>query len=65
MKQRVRTTAGTVHAHTIGRTYRQHGMTCTNLAGEVIGRTDCGSQTSDAATLTDEPLTCAKCAERA
>lgn len=62
--QNVRTAAGLVHVHTIGRTFKQYGATCRNAAGSSIGRADCGSQTSSAAVVTDEPATCSKCIAR-
>lgn len=57
----VRTATGTVHSLTVGRTYKQYGVTCTNKATSQIGRADCGAQTSSAASLTDEPVNCGKC----
>lgn len=59
----VRTAAGVVHTITVGRTYKQHGMTARNTEGP-IGRADCGSQTSSAATVTDEAANCPKCLAR-
>lgn len=64
-KQNVRTGSGTIHALTIGRTYVLYGRPETNVAGSVMGAADCGARTSAAATITDDPVTCAKCAARA
>lgn len=60
---KVRTATGTVHAFTIGRTYYSRGETMTNTADTAAGKADCGAQTSFAATFTDSPVTCPKCAK--
>jgi hypothetical protein len=57
----VRTAHGTVHALTIGRTYKMYGSPRVNKLGVPNGKADCGALTSSAATLTDEPVTCVKC----
>lgn len=58
---RVKTAHGTVHSLTDGRRFTNQGLKVTNRAGRVQGKADCGSLTSSAATLTDEPVNCAKC----
>lgn len=57
----VRTGSGVVHSLTEGRTYTQRGERSTNRRDSMIGRADCGAQTSSAASLTDAAVTCPKC----
>jgi hypothetical protein len=57
----VRTGSGVVHSLTDGRAYWQHGQLVHNDAESVIGKADCGSQTSSAAKFTNDPVNCKKC----
>lgn len=60
----VRTSRGVIHALTVGREYTQQWRRLTNLAGFPSGKADCGSLTSGAATVTDEPVNCPRCLDR-
>lgn len=57
----VRTARGVIHALTIDRTYTDQGRRLSNLAGQSIGKADCGSITSGAGIVTDEPVNCPRC----
>jgi len=61
LKYRVRTAHGNVHAMTDGRKFTNAGLKVANQFGRVQGKADCGSLTSSAATLTQEPVNCLKC----
>lgn len=57
----VRTGAGVVHRLTVGAPWKHYGETFHNLANDAVGKSDCGSRTSSAATITTDPVTCPKC----
>lgn len=57
----VRTSRGVIHALTVGREYTDQGRRLTNLAGYSMGKADCGSITSGAGIVTDEPVNCPRC----
>lgn len=60
----VRTSRGVIHALEPGRNYTDQGRRTMNIAGFPSGKADCGSITSGAATVTDEPVNCPRCIAR-
>lgn len=58
------TGSGTVHRLTAGRTYTHRGWASANRPGSPVGKADCGSLTSQAAKVTDAPVSCPGCLDR-
>ena len=53
---------GRVHAMTLGRAFRMHGVRYKNTGATAFGKADCGTIVSGGAGhLTDEPVNCPRC----